>query len=147
MTKDDIIEFYKENKQNAPLNELGKEILEAVRMAYLARVLTEDPSANPDIDFEVQSLYNSSIETLRLCEDAYYHQLNIITLRGTYFFVLEELIVPEDELGESQISWKMKRLEDSMNDLILQIGQIQEKADRIKQKWNAIKKSRVERKA
>jgi hypothetical protein len=144
MTKEDIIGFYKENRQNAPLNELGQKILEAVRAAYLARVIVEDPSANPDPDFEVQSLCNSSVETLNLGEEMYFDQLEVYTLRGTFFFILEELIAPLNEIGDSTISWKIKNLEDSMDKLMLQLGEIQETADKIKQKWNVKKKSRVE---
>lgn len=147
MTKEDIISFYKENKQNAPLNELGYEILEAVRMAYLARVIVEDPSANPDPDFEVQSLYNSEVETLKLGDNIYFDQLGIFTFRGKFFFVLEELVAPLNEVGDSTVSWKIKNLEDSMDKLMLQMGEIQEEADKIKQKWNVKKKSRVEGKA
>lgn len=147
MTREDIIDFYKENKQNAPLNELGLEILEAVRMAYLARILVEDSNADPDPDFEVQSLCNSEIESIRLGENTCFDQLGIFTLRGKFFFVLEELIPPLDKIGDTTISWKMKNLEDSMDKLMLQLGEIQETADKIKQKWNVKKKSRVEGKA
>jgi len=147
MTREDIIDFYKENKQNAPLNELGLEILEAVRMAYLARILVEDPNADPDPDFEVQSLSNSEIESLRVGENTCFDQLGIFTLRGKYFFILEELIPPLDKIGDTTISWKMKNLEDSMDKLMLQLGEIQETADKIKQKWDVKKKSRVEGKA
>ena len=147
MTREDIIDFYKENKQNAPLNELGLEILEAVRMAYIARIIVEDPSADPDPDFEVQSLCTSEIETLKLGEGLYFDQLKVCTLKGTFFFILEELVAPLDKIGDTTISWKIKNLEDSMDKLMLQLGEIQETADKIKQRWNVKKKSRVEGKA
>lgn len=132
MTREDILKFYNENRQNTDENsQLYKEILEAATKVHIARSLIADP----------------------LCHDYDLGFNKIVTLRGSHieyrykYELLKTVIVFHTRGGNVDISIEditdgyrflkssLEKMEKKIEEHMMAIGKIQEGIDIIKAKW------------
>ncbi len=132
MTREDILKFYNENRQNTDENsQLYKEILETAAKVYIARSLTTDPLCHDyDLGFnKIVTLHDSRIEYRY--KYGLFETIIVFHTRGGSIDIPVENITNGYRFLKSSLEKMEKKIEEHM----VAIGKIQEGIDIIKAKW------------
>ena len=137
MTKAEVIQFYKEKGQLGEMTDLYLEILDAVRdAAAIHMIIYEEPV--PDLITLIPDLKKSYIELINKKEDRWYLVYDESRKKR---LVSEnvDVLVSEDP-GKRMIDIWDKGDERKIEELMLEIGEWQERIDRRHQEWEKYKK-------
>lgn len=141
MTKAEVIQFYREKGQLGEMTDLYLEILDAVRdAAAVHMIINEEPV--PDLIILILDLKKSHIELINEKEDRWYLVYDVIYDEFRKRRLVSEnvdILVSEDP-GKHMIDIWDEGDERKIENLMLEIGEWQERIDRRHQEWEKYKK-------